>query len=116
MVRMRQLIEQEKQFLLDEDVGVVVADLPGSKTLWDSLFLGPGSAVLGVATGLPGGIGVTEAVLGGSMRLRMASSSSKAESSMVVDSVLSMRSAPLGGSKDPSLPVKCWISPRAALA
>ncbi len=50
-------------------VSVGVADLPGSMTLWDSLFLGSGSAVLGVATGLPGGIGVTEAVLGGSMRL-----------------------------------------------
>lgn len=49
---------------------IVVADLPGDMTLWDSLFLGPGSAVLGVATGLPGGIGVTEGILGASLRLR----------------------------------------------
>jgi uncharacterized membrane protein YbhN (UPF0104 family) len=49
---------------------VVVADLPGDVTLWDSLFLGPGSAVLGVATGLPGGIGVTEGILGASLRIR----------------------------------------------
>ncbi|MEX2123016.1 MAG: lysylphosphatidylglycerol synthase domain-containing protein [Woeseia sp.] len=49
---------------------VVVADLPGNMTLWDSLFLGPGSAVLGVATGLPGGIGVTEGILGASLRIR----------------------------------------------
>ena len=49
---------------------VVVADLPGDMNLWDSLFLGPGSAVLGVATGLPGGIGVTEGILGASLRIR----------------------------------------------
>jgi uncharacterized membrane protein YbhN (UPF0104 family) len=49
---------------------VVVADLPGNMTLWDSLFFGPGSAVLGVATGLPGGIGATEGLLGASLRLR----------------------------------------------
>ncbi len=49
---------------------VVVAGLPGNMTLWDSLFLGPGSAVLGVATGLPGGIGVTEGILGAALRLR----------------------------------------------
>jgi glycosyltransferase 2 family protein len=48
----------------------VVADLPGDVTLWDSIFLGPGSAVLGVATGLPGGIGVTEGILGASLRIR----------------------------------------------
>jgi hypothetical protein len=49
---------------------VVVAGLPGNMTLWDSLFFGPGSAVLGVATGLPGGIGATEGLLGASLRLR----------------------------------------------
>jgi glycosyltransferase 2 family protein len=49
---------------------VVVADLPGNMTLWDSLFFGPGSAVLGVATGLPGGIGATEGLIGASLRLR----------------------------------------------
>jgi uncharacterized membrane protein YbhN (UPF0104 family) len=49
---------------------VVVAGLPGEMTLWDSLFFGPGSAVLGVATGLPGGIGATEGFLGASLRIR----------------------------------------------
>jgi hypothetical protein len=49
---------------------VVVAGLPGDMTLWDSLFFGPGSAVLGVSTGLPGGIGATEGLLGASLRLR----------------------------------------------
>ncbi|MFQ6006617.1 MAG: lysylphosphatidylglycerol synthase domain-containing protein, partial [Woeseia sp.] len=49
---------------------VVVAGLPGDMTLWDSLFFGPGSAVLGVSTGLPGGIGATEGILGASLRLR----------------------------------------------
>jgi len=49
---------------------VVVSELPGDMTLWDSLFFGPGSAVLGVATGLPGGIGATEGFLGASLRIR----------------------------------------------
>lgn len=49
---------------------VVVADLPGEMTLWDSLFFGPGTAVLGVATGLPGGIGATEGLLGASLHVR----------------------------------------------
>lgn len=49
---------------------VVVAQVPGEMTLWDSLFYGPGTAVLGVATGLPGGIGATEGFLGASLHLR----------------------------------------------
>lgn len=49
---------------------VVVADMPGDMTLWDSLFVGPGSAVLGVSTGLPGGVGATEGIIGASLRLR----------------------------------------------
>lgn len=47
----------------------VIHDLPGNFTLLDSLLYAPGSAVLGVATGLPGGIGATEGLLGASMRL-----------------------------------------------
>jgi uncharacterized membrane protein YbhN (UPF0104 family) len=43
---------------------VLASDLPGHVTLWDSLFLAPGSAVLGIGSGLPGGIGATEALLG----------------------------------------------------
>lgn len=49
---------------------VVVDGLPGEMTLWDSLFFGPGTAVLGVATGLPGGIGATEGLLGTAMKVR----------------------------------------------
>jgi len=49
---------------------VVVRDLPGSVSLWDSLFFAPGTAVLGVATGLPGGIGATEGLLGASLKFR----------------------------------------------
>ncbi len=49
---------------------IVVADMPGDMTLWDSLFVAPGSAVLGVSTGLPGGIGATEGIIGAALRLR----------------------------------------------
>jgi len=49
---------------------VIVQDLPGEMSLWDSLFFGPGTAVLGVATGLPGGIGATEGLLGATLKVR----------------------------------------------
>lgn len=49
---------------------VVVAGLPGAMTLWDSLFFAPGAAVIGTGTGLPGGIGATEGILGASLRFR----------------------------------------------
>jgi uncharacterized membrane protein YbhN (UPF0104 family) len=49
---------------------VVVMGLPGNMTVWDSLFFAPGSAVLGTGTGLPGGIGATEGILGASLRFR----------------------------------------------
>jgi uncharacterized membrane protein YbhN (UPF0104 family) len=48
---------------------LVIKGLPGDATLWDALFYGPASSVLGVATGLPGGIGATEGFLGASMRI-----------------------------------------------
>jgi uncharacterized membrane protein YbhN (UPF0104 family) len=48
---------------------ILVADLPGNLTLWDALFYAPGSAVLGVGTGLPGGIGATEGFLGGALSI-----------------------------------------------
>ena len=48
---------------------VLVAQLPGSTGLWDAVFLAPASAVLGVGSGLPGGIGATEGVLGVSLSL-----------------------------------------------
>jgi hypothetical protein len=49
---------------------VVVAGLPGAMTLWDALMFAPASAVLGTSTGLPGGIGATEGILGASLRFR----------------------------------------------
>lgn len=48
---------------------VLVLDLPGTLTLWDALFHAPGSAVLGVSTGLPGGMVATEALLGTALHL-----------------------------------------------
>lgn len=49
---------------------VVVDGLPGAMTLWDSLFFAPGAALVGTGTGLPGGIGATEGVLGASLSFR----------------------------------------------
>ena len=46
---------------------VLTSDLPGKMTLWDALFLAPGSAVIGLASGLPGGLGLTEGLLGASL-------------------------------------------------
>jgi len=43
---------------------VLVHDLPGSAGLWDALFFAPAAAVLGIGTGLPGGVGATEGFLG----------------------------------------------------
>jgi len=43
---------------------ILVLDLPGSAGLWDALFFAPAAAVLGIGTGLPGGIGATEGFLG----------------------------------------------------
>ena len=48
---------------------LVIKGLPGNANLWDALFYAPASSVLGVATGLPGGIGATEGLLGASLRL-----------------------------------------------
>jgi hypothetical protein len=48
---------------------LVIEGLPGNPNLWDALFYAPASSVLGVATGLPGGIGATEGFLGASLRL-----------------------------------------------
>jgi uncharacterized membrane protein YbhN (UPF0104 family) len=48
---------------------VLVADLPGHLTLWDAVFYAPGSAVLGVGSGMPGGVGTTEGLLGTALRI-----------------------------------------------
>jgi uncharacterized membrane protein YbhN (UPF0104 family) len=47
---------------------VVVRNLPGKLGLWDALLFSAGSSVLGVGSGLPGGIGATELLLGVSLR------------------------------------------------
>jgi hypothetical protein len=47
----------------------LASGLPGHVGLWDALFMAPGSAVLGIASGLPGGIGATEVLLGVSLGL-----------------------------------------------
>jgi uncharacterized membrane protein YbhN (UPF0104 family) len=47
---------------------LLVRDLPGSIGIWDSLFFAPAAAVLGVGSGLPGGIGATEGMLGAALR------------------------------------------------
>ena len=43
---------------------VLVSHLPGNFTLWDALFIAPASSVIGLGTGMPGGIGATEGLLG----------------------------------------------------
>jgi uncharacterized membrane protein YbhN (UPF0104 family) len=47
---------------------VLVSGLPGNFTLWDALFIAPASSVLGLGTGMPGGIGATEGLLGSALR------------------------------------------------
>ena len=46
---------------------ILTSDIPGNVSLWDALFLAPGSAVIGLASGLPGGLGLTEGLLGASL-------------------------------------------------
>lgn len=41
--------------------------LDGQMGIWESLFFAPGSAVVGLGSGLPGGLGVTEILLGASL-------------------------------------------------
>jgi uncharacterized membrane protein YbhN (UPF0104 family) len=48
---------------------VLIAGLVGLEGLWDALFTAPAAAVLGTGTGLPGGIGATEGLLGAALRL-----------------------------------------------
>lgn len=48
---------------------LVVYDLPGDVKLWQALFVGPANLVLGSSTGLPGGIGAVEGLLGVSLTL-----------------------------------------------
>jgi uncharacterized membrane protein YbhN (UPF0104 family) len=46
---------------------MVARMLPGDFGAWQALFLAPASAVLGIGSGLPGGIGATELLLGASL-------------------------------------------------
>lgn len=48
---------------------LLVCDLPGSVTLWESMVAAPASQLIGAGTGLPGGIGAVEGALGVSLRL-----------------------------------------------
>lgn len=48
---------------------VMLRGMPGDIGLWDSLFYSAASSVGGVATGLPGGIGATEGLLGAFLRI-----------------------------------------------
>jgi hypothetical protein len=45
----------------------LASGLDGVIDLWNALFLAPGAAVLGLGTGLPGGLGATEFFLGASL-------------------------------------------------
>jgi len=45
----------------------LASGLDGHVDLWNALFLAPGAAVLGLGTGLPGGLGATEFFLGASL-------------------------------------------------
>ena len=49
---------------------LLVVGLPGEVTFWDAMFVAPVTAVLGLGSGLPGGIGATEGLLGAALRLR----------------------------------------------
>ena len=46
---------------------VLASALDGSVGVWDALFLAPSSAVLGLGSGVPGGLGATEVLLGASL-------------------------------------------------
>lgn len=43
---------------------LVIYDLPGDVAYWHALIIGPGNLIAGLATGLPGGIGAVEGLLG----------------------------------------------------
>lgn len=45
----------------------VVRDLPGDIRLWQTLVMAPSNMLLGASTGLPGGIGAVEGILGGAL-------------------------------------------------
>ncbi|NQX90439.1 MAG: flippase-like domain-containing protein, partial [Halioglobus sp.] len=48
---------------------LLINTLPGDPTLWGSLFFSASSSVLGAGSGLPGGIGATEGLLGASLSI-----------------------------------------------
>lgn len=48
---------------------LTVYDLPGNVDYWQALIIAPANQVLGVSTGLPGGIGAVEGLLGVSLSL-----------------------------------------------
>ncbi|MFP4501504.1 MAG: lysylphosphatidylglycerol synthase domain-containing protein [Candidatus Hydrogenedentota bacterium] len=48
---------------------LITHHVPSAPALWQALFLAPANLLLGVATGLPGGVGAIEGFLGVSLRL-----------------------------------------------
>lgn len=48
---------------------LLITDLPGNVGLWDALFFPAASSVLGVGSGLPGGIGATEGLLAAGLQI-----------------------------------------------
>lgn len=48
---------------------MVVRDLPGNLQLWQAWIIAPANLILGAGTGLPGGIGAVEALLGVSLSM-----------------------------------------------
>ncbi len=63
------LVETAGWFVHGVALWILVRDLPGDAALWESVFFSSASAVLGAGTGLPGGVGATEGLLGVSLRL-----------------------------------------------
>ncbi len=55
--------------LVGTSLYMVVRDLPGNLRLWQAWIIAPANLVLGAGTGLPGGIGAVEALLGVSLRM-----------------------------------------------
>jgi uncharacterized membrane protein YbhN (UPF0104 family) len=48
---------------------VIIRGLPGNPTCLDTIFFAAGSSVLGAGTGMPGGVGATEGLLGISLSI-----------------------------------------------
>ncbi len=63
------LVETGGWFVHGVALWILVRDLPGQAELWEAVFYSSGSAVIGAGSGLPGGVGATEGLLGVSLSL-----------------------------------------------